>query len=112
MDRGDLYTAQLDTGIGSEPAGTRPVLLVSTSAFNHRMQVITALPLTRHDEGMRVYPNEAIIRRANTGLSRDSIALAHQIRALDKARLGQRIGAVDATTLSRVDEALRVHLAL
>ncbi len=48
----------------------------------------------------------------NTGLAITSVALLSQIRAIDKVRLVKRLGALDADTLRRVDEAIQISLGL
>jgi mRNA interferase MazF len=47
-----------------------------------------------------------------TGLLVPSVALFNQIRAVDRARLIKRLGAVDQETLNRVDEAIEISLGL
>ncbi|MDQ2945815.1 MAG: type II toxin-antitoxin system PemK/MazF family toxin [Acidobacteriota bacterium] len=48
----------------------------------------------------------------STGLSVTSVALLSQIRAVDRVRLIQRLGAVDANTLQEVEEAIKISLGL
>jgi mRNA interferase MazF len=47
-----------------------------------------------------------------TGLTITSAALLNQIRAVDRVRLIQRLGAVDGETLERIDEAIKISLGL
>jgi mRNA-degrading endonuclease toxin of MazEF toxin-antitoxin module len=47
-----------------------------------------------------------------TGLSVVSVAVFNQIRAVDRARLVRRLGAVDEETMERVDEALMICLGI
>jgi mRNA interferase MazF len=47
-----------------------------------------------------------------TGLSVTSVAVFNQIRAVDRVRLVKRLGSVDAKTLARVDEAIKMSLGL
>jgi mRNA interferase MazF len=49
---------------------------------------------------------------AATGLSVASVALLNQIRTVDRQRLIKRLGAVDAQTLTQIDEALKISLDL
>jgi mRNA interferase MazF len=46
------------------------------------------------------------------GLDRDSKAQAEQIRSVSVERVGVRIGVGRKDSLARLDEALRLHLAL
>jgi mRNA interferase MazF len=48
-----------------------------------------------------------------SGLPKDSKAMAQQIRTIDKARLShQRSGSLKPKQLTALDEALRLHLGL
>jgi len=46
MDRGDIYLVSLDPTSGHEQQGTRPVLIVSPSSFNHLTKTPVVLPIT------------------------------------------------------------------
>jgi mRNA-degrading endonuclease toxin of MazEF toxin-antitoxin module len=41
-----------------------------------------------------------------------SAAVLNQIRSIDRARLQKRLGVVDAATMRRIDEALKISLGL
>ena len=48
-----------------------------------------------------------------TGLQQDSIAMAHQIRAIMKTRLGQQCGQITQQSVKHaVEQAMRVYLDL
>jgi len=47
MERGDIYLVSLDPTSGHEQQGTRPVLVVSASAFNRLTKTPVVLPITR-----------------------------------------------------------------
>jgi mRNA interferase MazF len=111
MKRGDIYFANLDPTIGSETKKTRPVLIVSNNAANKTSTVITVIPLS--SQIARVFPFEVLLKATQTGLTKDSKAMAQQIRTLDRQRLGaRRSGLVDAQQMVTVDAALRLHLGL
>lgn len=78
--RWTIFWARLDPLTDSEQVGTRPVLIVSAEEVNQNLPVVTVLPLTSARSGRRVYPTEAFLPAEDTGLSQDSIAMAHQIR--------------------------------
>lgn len=109
--RGELYTAQLDPVVGSEQGGRRPVLVVQNDQGNRFSPTVIVLALTSQLQKARL-PTHVTIRAGETGLSRDSVAMAEQLRTLDKRRLGERIGKLPAEEMLRVDEALRVSLDL
>jgi len=106
-----VFWVDLDPARGSEQAGIRPVLVISAEEVNQALPVVTVLPLTSAKPGRRVYPVEVLLRAADTGLPKDSIAMAHQIRAIAKERLGERCGAVTAAGARRqIRLALQLYL--
>jgi mRNA interferase ChpB len=46
MRRGDIYLVSLDPSKGNEQQGTRPVLIVSSDAFNRITQTAVIVPIT------------------------------------------------------------------
>lgn len=111
MKRGEIFFAALDPARGGEMQKTRPVVVVSNNVANRAAAVVTVVPLTSSVE--RVYPFEVLLAASATGLSKNSKAMAQQVRTLDKARLNARAaGAVQADDMRRLDAALRLHLGL
>ena len=59
------------------------------------------------------YPVEVIVQPFKTnGLKVSSAILLDQVRTIDKQRLIKRLGAVDPSTMHRVDEAIPISLGL
>lgn len=108
-----VFVVDLDPAVGSEQAGRRPVLVISREVANAALPVVTALPVTSHRPGRRVYPNEVLLPAGTAGLDPDSLVMAHQIRALSKRRLGAFVGRVEGEELrAAVRAAVRVQLDL
>lgn len=116
MQRGDLYYADLDPARGSEANKRRPVLLVSNDGLNRTVTrlgrgTVTIVPLTSNTE--RVYAFQVLLPAVTTGLPRDSKAQCEQVRSIDAERLtGTAVGRLPSDLMARVDDALRLHLAL
>ena len=111
MQRGDVYYANLDPSQGAETQKTRPVVIVSNNAANHASALVTVLPMTSNVT--RIYPFEVKLPAKDTGLGKDSKAMAQQVRTLDKGRLGLHAeGQVPGALMVKIDAALRLHLAL
>lgn len=111
MRRGEIYFAALDPTVGAEVQKTRPVVVVSNNAANRAASVVTVVPLTSNVA--RVFPFEVLLPAARTGLTKDSKAMAQQVRTLDKARLNARpAGQLQPADAQALDAALRLHLAL
>jgi len=56
--------------------------------------------------GKPALPTHAFLPAGEGGLWRDSIALCEQVRTLEKARLGRRLGAVGADALRGIEKAI------
>ncbi len=112
----NIYFADLNPVIGSEQKGIRPVLIISNEDYSNLMPVVTILPITALKAGRKVYPNEVLISeklKKKTGLVKNSLVLAHQIRTISKKRLSRNIGNIENSDIrSDTEEALRVHLDL
>ena len=87
------------------------MLVVQNDQGNRFSPTVIVLALTSQLQKARL-PTHVTIRAGETGLSRDSVAMAEQLRTLDKRRLGERIGRLPEEEMLRVDEALRVSLHL
>lgn len=111
MKRGEIYFAALDPTVGAEIKKSRPVLIVSNNAANRASPLVTVLPLS--SQLAKVFPFEVMLRSTESGLSKDSKAMAQQVRTLDKARLSaRRSGQITSMKMQDVDAALRLHLSL
>jgi len=111
MKRGEVYIAQLDPVVGSEQGGRRPVIIIQNDRGNLHAPTVIAVPLTASTRKPPL-PTHAAIPAGDGGLSRPSIALCEQVRTLEKARLGRRLGAVSQPTLRAIEHAVGVSLDL
>jgi len=109
----NIFWAELNPVRGSEKSGKRPVLVISSESVNSVLPVVTVIPLTTVKPGRHIYPTEALIPWVESGLPRDSIAMAHQIRSLSKQRLGEQCGSVvKEETKESIKDAVRLYLEL
>jgi mRNA interferase MazF len=115
MRRGDIRSVDLDPTRGSEANKRRPAIVVSNDAANATAGrlgrgVITVVPVTSNVE--QVYPFQVLLPAQDTGLDRDSKAQAEQVRSVSIERIGNRLGVVPNAIMLKIDEVLRLHLAL
>ena len=111
--RWNIFMAGLDPVKGSEQAGRRPVLVISSEEANEVLPVVTVMALTSWKEGRRIYPAEVLLKAGETGLHLDSIAMAHQIRVVSKERLEGKCGAVVSEEVQeQIKGAVRLYLDL
>lgn len=115
MRRGEIWLVDLDPPRGSEADKTRPAVIVSNDAANSTAQrlrrgVVTVVPVTTNLR--RVHPFQVELPAAETGLAHDCKAQAEQVRSIAAERLTRKVGALPAELAARLDDALRLHLAL
>ena len=89
-----IWRANLDPVIGSEQGKSRPVLIISEDDINELLNSINVIPITSRKHGRMVYPNETSLPGGKFGLEKESIALCHQIRTIDKSRLSKEYGEI------------------
>lgn len=109
--RGDIYYADLSPVVGSEQGGVRPVLIIQNDVGNKYSPTVIAAAITSRMTKSRL-PTHIGITSGAAGLSKDSVVLTEQVRTLDKRRLRERIGHLDAAAMSEVDSALSVSFGL
>ena len=97
--------------VGSEQGGIRPVLIVQNEIGNRHSPTVIAAAITSRLDKARL-PTHINIRAADTGLAKDSVVLLEQIRVLDKSRLGEYIGHLEAGRMKDVEYAMAVSLGL
>lgn len=111
IKRGDVFFADLSPVVGSEQGGQRPVLIIQNNIGNkYSPTVIIAAITAKISKGK--LPTHVEVRKDDVGLIRDSVVLLEQIRTIDKKRLIQKLGELDASVMEKVDEALVVSLGL
>ena len=86
-----IWRANLDPVICSEQGKSRPVLIISEDDINSLMNIVNIIPITSRKSERIVYPNEALLPEGKFGLEKESLALCHQIRSIDKRRLSKYI---------------------
>ena len=57
-------------------------------------------------------PTHIELDSKNCGLSKDSVVLLEQIRTIDKRRLREKMGTLDASSMSQVNKALSISFGL
>ncbi len=109
--RGDVFLVRFDPTQGAEIAKTRPAVIIQNDIGNRFSDLTIAAPITSKYDA-ELYPTEVLIKAPEGGLKTDSVALLNQIRAVDKRRLGRRLGTLHASTMLLVDESLAVSVGL
>lgn len=109
--RGEIFYADLSPVVGSEQGGVRPVLILQNDVGNRHSTTVIAAAITSKQE-KNPLPTHVALPQGVGGLSRESVVLLEQVRTLDKRRLREKTGRVDAAAMDRVDHALGISLGL
>ncbi|HEY4500802.1 MAG TPA: type II toxin-antitoxin system PemK/MazF family toxin [Candidatus Paceibacterota bacterium] len=109
IHKGDVLIVDLTVSAGREQGGVRPAIAVSGGELP---SVVIIIPLTSTIEALR-FPNTlAILPEKDNGLENQSVALMFHMRSIDKRRIVNIIGKVDAATRKKIDVVLKKMLQL
>ena len=111
VHRGEIYYADLSPVVGSEQGGVRPVLIVQNDVGNKFSPTVIAAAITSQKDKTNL-PTHIAVNAQGSGLIKDSIILLEQVRTLDKHRLREKMGRLDAESMGRVDQALSISFGL
>jgi mRNA interferase MazF len=114
VKRGEIYWADLVPRSGSEQQGRRPVVVISHDAFNRMAswRSIIVVPLTTSTTQAGRGPSAILLPCGAAGLTKESVVLCHQVTTLDRSKLTQRIGELDAAEISQIEDGLRAAMDL
>lgn len=106
LERGNIYRVNLDPTIGSEQQGNaRPCVILTLTAYNRQLRTVGVVPLTSSPRALV----PLIVPVPSAGKA-NSMALCHQIRTIDKTRIGKLLGVLDPNDMAAVEDGVRrVH---
>lgn len=111
VKRGDIFYSDLSPVVGSEQGGIRPVLIIQNDVGNRYSPTVICAAITSQINKAKL-PTHIEIDCCKYSLVKDSVVLLEQIRTIDKKRLREKIGHLDAQLMRKVDKALIISLAL
>ena len=110
--RGEIYLVEFDPARGHEIRKARPALVIQNDIGNQHSPITIVAAITSK-LSPTPYPVEIVVAPTKgNGLTLMSAIQLNQIRSVDRERLVKRIGVVDAATVRKVDDALRISLGL
>ena len=110
ISRGDIYWVDFRGAVGAEIRKLRPAVVVSEQDHNDCMRTVTVVPLSSRAGPVR--PHEVAVPAGALGDGRLCRLNAHQIRAVDKSRLGRKFGVLPETLMPELEASLREHLGM
>ena len=108
----EIWLADLNPRIGTEPGKTRPVVILQTNLLNQSNHPSTIVcPLTT-----KVKESAEILRlhlkKGQANLNQDSDIMIDQVRAIDNKRLMKKIGVLPHEKIPKIKENLSIILEL
>jgi mRNA interferase MazF len=109
-DRGEIWLADLNPVRGHQQAGRRPVLILSVRPFNgSKAGLVVVIPIT---STLRAIPWHVVVQPPEGGLDNPSALLCEAVRSISNDRLLSRWGSVNAETMAKVEDRMRMLLGL
>lgn len=108
----EIWIADLNPKIGTEPGKTRPVLAIQTNLLNkipHPSTIICPITtnIKKDSEILRVY-----LKKGTANLNQACDIMIDQIRAIDNKRLTKKIGVLPDELIEIVKENIQIVLDL
>jgi mRNA interferase MazF len=111
MRQGEVYWLRFG-GEGSEPAGRRPAVIVQHDRFNRSAIATTVVAAITSNLRLAAMPGNVRLKKGEANLPRPSVVNVSQLRTVDRARLGERVGALAAARVHEILEGLGLVLGL
>ncbi len=108
----EIWLADLNPQIGTEPGKTRPVVIIQTNLLNNIPHPSTIIcPLTTNiktnTEILRVH-----LKKGVANLNQDSDIMIDQLRAIDNKRLIKKLGMLENHIIAQLKENVKIVLDL
>jgi mRNA interferase MazF len=110
--RGAVVEVNLDPVVGHETAKRRPCVVIQNDIGNAASHLTIVAVITGAENVRRLFPVNVAVSQGEGGLTKDSVVLCNQLRTVDELRLGRICGMLSHATMQKVDQALRISLAL
>ncbi len=111
LKRGDVWLADLNPRIGTEPEKTRPVVIVQSDFLNEIHPSAVICPITTNveldAEILRVH-----LTKKEAGLDKESDILVDQLRAIDNKRFIRKLGTLNNHSQNQLQKNILIVLDL
>lgn len=112
MTRGEIWWVDFGLAYGSMPQGRRPAVIVQNDNFNASHILTTVvIPLTTNLL-LAEHKDNVFLKKADTGLSKDSVVLTPQIGIIDKSCLVEKVVKLSPAIMLDISAALADLLAI
>ena len=110
--RGEVIEVNLDPTIGSEIKKTRPCVVIQNNTGNKFSPTSIVAAITDVEHVVKDFPINVRVAKGEGGLVKDSVVLCNQLRSVDESRFVKTLGHLTSSTMTKVDNALKISLAV
>ncbi len=111
IKKGDIFYADLGETKGCEQRGIRPVVIIQNNIGNKFSPTVIVAAITSSTK-KEALPVHVEINVDDSKLPSKSVILLEQIRTIDKARLVSKISNLNENILNKIDETIKISLAI
>jgi len=111
MRQGDVFWFRFG-GVGSEPAGRRPALVVQDDRFNRSAISTTVIAAITSKLRLAAMPGNVRLRKGEANLPRASVVNVSQLRTVDRSRLDEPVGTLSEARMHQVRQGLALVLGI
>jgi len=112
MKRGEVWWADLADPVGSAPGYRRPVLVIQSKPFNESRIATVIVAVITTNLALGEAPGNVRLSKSESGLPKPSVVNVSQVITIDKSILTEKVKSLPGAVVQRVDEGLRLALAL
>lgn len=107
IKRGDLFWVDLDPARDTEIQKTRPCLIISHDVMNDNYTRVIVAPITSNVK--KIYPFDYLLKENHNMTGK---VLLHQLRTVDKSRLGRKISTLTLNEMKEINEIIEFIMGL
>jgi mRNA interferase MazF len=107
IKRGDLFWVDLDPARDTEIQKTRPCVIISHDVMNENYTRVIVAPITSNVK--KIYPFDYLLKNSHELSGK---VLLHQLRTVDKSRLGKKVGNLSTHEMKEINEILEFILGI
>lgn len=112
IKRGQLYWIDFGEPRGSGPGFHRPGLVVQNDHYNRSKLDTIIVALLTTNLRLALMDGNVLLKPGKNGLPEESVVNVTQLVSVDRTDLEELIGTVSASDMSKVDDGIRLVLAL
>lgn len=107
MNVGDIHWVEFPQANGREQQGRRPAIVMQNDGYAGSLPTTMVIPLSTAKRALRFAGTALVAATSESGLRQESVALVFQFRAIDRSRVGERVGTISEDERRAVFDELR-----